>query len=150
MSNFHANLSAGRLPAPHGSPSELICIKGRISLDFEFQFPSLGSSHGRMFRHFQHIKLLTFWPNLICQEFPKVIVSDYLFIKSQTSIIQTKTSYCSDSFFFINGNKKEVPDFCCFTTIVIHFIPPEEGHKKLPRLVTRAAASALRSLAKIF
>ena len=53
-----------------------------------------------------------------------LIVSDYLFIKSQTSIIQTKTSYCSDSFFFINGNKKEVPDFCCFTSIVIHFIPP--------------------------
>ena len=51
-----------------------------------------------------------------------------------SDISQTKTSYCSDSFFSINVKKKEVPDFCYFSTIVIHFIPLEEGHKKLPRL----------------
>ena len=73
MSNFHANLSPGRLPAPHGSPSKLICIKGRISLEFEFHI-SISQLIPRTFRHFKHISLLTFLRNLICQEFPKVIV----------------------------------------------------------------------------
>ena len=91
VSNFHVNSSAaGWLTSPHGSTSELICIKGRISLHFAF--------HISTFSHMTVQRMEEFYFRSSSEIWFEKVLRRMIYLSNPYNL--DKKPYCSDSFFF--------------------------------------------------